>query len=25
LPYEHVEKMKAKIAGKKLSTTDGHR
>jgi 3',5'-nucleoside bisphosphate phosphatase len=25
LPYEYVEKMKAKIAEKKLSATDGHR
>jgi predicted metal-dependent phosphoesterase TrpH len=25
LPYEHVEKMKAKVAERKLATTDGHR
>jgi hypothetical protein len=25
LPYEHVEKMKTKVAERKLATTDGHR
>jgi predicted metal-dependent phosphoesterase TrpH len=25
LPYEHVEKLKAKVEARRLSTTDGHR